>query len=224
MNLSRMIIRLALAGAFALAGAGLASPARAGSVCFLITADTTGLAGTSGFLDLQMNPSTTLASPSVTATVTEVSTDGTLGSTTITTGVTGSFSSTPAVMNNMSYSELQQTFTYGTTLSFEITLSGSEINPSTVQPFSGTMLTFALEDSTQTGLNAGPLNGEAVDLNVNQTVAPNVSTQTYGPASGNYPTVTITPCAAVPEPSSMILMGLGLGAVIAVGRSRRPRS
>ena len=224
MKCYRMGMRLALAGALALASIGLASPARAGSVCYLVTADTTGLSGTSGFLEVQMNASAAPLSASVTATISEVSTNGTLGSTTInTTGVTGSFSSTPAVMDNTTFGDLQQNFTYGTTLSFEITLSGSEINPSALQPFTGTVLSFALEDNTQTGLNSGPLFGEAVNLFVNQSIAPNVQAVAYAPTPGAYPVVTLGPCAVVPEPSSVILMGLGAGAVLAFGRYRRSR-
>ncbi len=229
MKCNRMSMRLALAGALALAGLGLASPARAGSVCYLVTADTTGLSGALGFLDVQLSASTVLASPTVTATITDVSTDGTLGSVAFNNAATGSFSNTPLSIDNVANantfpSELQQNFTYGTTLSFEVTLSGSEINPTSNQPFTGTIFTFTMQDANGNGLSQGPLTGEAVALYVNPTPPlSNVMLNTYGPASGGYPTVTAVPCSVVPEPSSAVLLGLGAGAVLAFGRSRRPR-
>lgn len=207
--------------ALALAVLGLVGPARAGSVSYLVTANTTGRLSDAGFLELQLNPSTPPASATVTATISNFSSDGSLGSVSINTGVTGSFSSTPAVMDNTTLGDLQQNFTYGKTLSFELTLSGSEINNTTSGVYTGTILTFILEDSGQNGLNTGPLAGEAVDIYVNPNGAgTGLMVDTYPPASGNYPSVTVSPFGVVPEPSSVILLGLGAGAVLVFGRRR----
>ena len=233
MNCYRMGIRISLALAFALAGAVLANPARAGSVCYLVTADTSGISGTPGFLEAQLSASMVLTSPTVTATISNFSSPGgTLGSVSYNNGVTGSFSDPPATMNNTptngSPADLQQNFSYGSTFSFEVTLSGSEIGNTSSGASTGTIFSFFLEDQNGNYLSNGPPfsgGGQAFDIFVNPSGAgTGTLVDNYGPLNSNGPTVTITPCAAVPEPSSMILMGLGLGAVVVIRRSRGQRS
>ncbi len=241
MTVKRPIPIIASIALLAFACAGGPSPARAGSVSYLVTIDTTGLAGQSGYLEAQLSAAAPPSSASVTATIQNVVSDATPGPVTFAVGdVSGSFSSTPLVLGNDNagsaipgLSDLQQSATYGTSLDFKLTIAGSEVNGGSGVPFTGTVFTFLLEDASQNGLNQGPLAGEAFDIYVNPggslTVTPNdpyVSggpVPGYAPASGNYPTVTIAPyTASIPEPSSIVL--LGLGAVIALGRFRRHRA
>ncbi len=236
MVVNRSIPIVASIGLLAFACAGGLSPARAGSVSYLVTVNTTGGAGQSGFLDAQLAAAAPPASASVTATISNYSSDATAGPVTSAVGdVSGSFSSTPLILGNDNagsaipgLSELQQMGTAGTFLSFKLTLAGSEVNGGAGVPFTGTVFTFLLEDSTQTGLNQGPMAGEAFDIFVNPggslTVTPNDPyiagglVPGYAPASGDYPQVTIAP-ATVPEPTTVVLLGMGVGAV-AWGRWR----
>jgi hypothetical protein len=243
-SLRKNLLMVAMMGALSWAVAGWTSAARAGSLSYLVTVDSTGISGLTGFLETQLATAAAPATASVTATISSVLTDGTLGAVTINTGdVTGSFSSTPLTLSNdngsavpPNLSDLQQAFTYGTSLSFVLTLSGSEVmsgNPAT--PFTGTVFAFILEDANQNGLNSGPLYpGEAFDIYVNPSggtlmVAPNDPYLAGGPVpgyppatGGPYPGVTISPFSAVPEPSSVML--LGLGTLFLFGRWSRPRS
>ncbi len=226
---NRSIPIVAAVGLLAFACAGGPSPARAGSVSYLVTVDTTGGAGNAGYMYAQLSAAAPPASASVTATISNYSSDATAGPVSIAVGdVKGSFSSTPLVLGNDNagsaipgLSELQQMGTAGTFLSFTLTLSGSEVNGGSGVPFTGTVFTFLLEDSGQNGLNKGPLAGEAFDIFVNR--GGSLTVMEYGPASGNYPQVTISP-AAIPEPASVVLLGLGLGAVVAVGHLRHRRA
>ena len=247
MSTRRIASSIAMALFLTFAGAGGLSPARAGSVSYLVTVDSTGIAGLSGFLEAELATAAAPASPSVTATIGTVSTDGSPGAVTISTPgvVSGSFSSTLTMTNNNAsvvppnLSDFQQAFTYGTTLSFVLTLSGSEVmSGSPTTPFTGTVFSFILEDANQNGLNSGPLYpGEAFDIYVNPSggslmVAPNDPYLAGGPVlgfppatGGPYPAVTIAPyTASVPEPSSVVLLGLGLGAVAVIGRFSRRRA
>jgi hypothetical protein len=241
MLMNRSIPIVASLGLLAFACAGGRSPARAGSVSYLVTVDTTGGEGQTGYLEAQLASAAPPASASVTATISNYSSNATAGPVTFAVGdVSGSFSSTPLVLGNDNagsalpgISDLQQMGTAGTYLSFTLTIAGSEVNGGSGVPFTGTVFTFLLEDSTQAGLNTGPTAGEAIDIYVNPggslTVTPNDPylaggpVPGYAPASGNYPQVTISP-AAIPEPASVVLLGLGLGAVAVVGRLRKRRA
>ena len=65
--------------------AGWPSAAQAGSLSYLVTVDSTGIAGTSGFLEALLATSAPPVSPTVTATISSESTDGVLGAVTIST-------------------------------------------------------------------------------------------------------------------------------------------
>jgi hypothetical protein len=242
MFVDRSIRIVASIGLIACACAGGASSARAGSVSYLVDVNTTGLAGQAGYLDAQLAAAAPPVSSTVTVTIQNVASDATPGPVTSAVGdVSGSFSNTPLVLGNDNagssipgLSELQQTGTYGTFISFTLTISGSEVNGGPSVPFTGTVFSLILEDSTQTGLNQGPMAGEAFDIYVNPggslTVTPNDPyiaggpVPGYAPASGNFPSVIISPAAVVPEPSGVALLSLGLGAVAVFGRFRTRRA
>jgi PEP-CTERM motif len=236
-NIVDMYVRcIASVGLLSLVCAGGPSLARAGSVSYLVTVDTTGGNGLPGFLDAKLASAAPPVSASVTAMISNYSSDATAGPVTIAVGDhSGSFSSTPLVLGNDSagsaipnQSELQQMGIAATFLSFTLTLSGSEVNGGGGVPFTGTVFTFLLEETSGIGLNQGPLAGEAFDVYLNPdgslTVTPNDPYQAdgpvsgYAPAIGAYPQITIS---AVPEPSSKVLLGVGLGVIAACGRWRR---
>jgi len=224
-----------------LAGGAGVTEALAGSVSYQVDINTTGGAGQSGFLDAQLATAAPPATASVTVTIADYSSNATAGPVTFTAGdVSGSFSSTPLVLANDNaassipgLSALQQMGTAGTFLSFRLTVAGSEVNGGSGVPFTGTVFSFVLEDSNQTGLNTGPLLGEAFDIYVNPggsvTVAPNDPyvaggpVPGYAPASGQYPQVIISP-VAIPEPSSIVLLSIGAVAVAVAGCRRKRRA
>jgi hypothetical protein len=212
----KIIASAALAGLLALAG--LQAPAQGGTMSYTVTADTAGLSGTLGYIEFSMSPSTP-AGVTVTADITAYTSDGIPGAISPPIGdVTGSLPG-PLVLDNAQYSDYQQGLTYWTTLTFQLTLSGSDVgNPSAV---SGTDFSILLEGPTGQGLNTGTA-GAAVDF----YFPPLGGTETVvvsPPAAGSYPTVTLSAPAA-PEPSSVVLLGLGLGSVVAFGRRRTKRA
>ena len=83
-----------------------------------------------------------------------------------------------SVARQRQYSDYQQALTYGTTITFELTISGTDVgNPNAV---SGTDFSILLEDSTGKGLNTGTA-GAAVDF--------------YFPPLGGTQTVVVSPPA-----------------------------
>ena len=72
--------------------------------------------------------------------------------------------------------------------------------------FTGTEFTLTIYDASGTTEPAPLL------VNPTGTVDGTVGTSTSGPQ------VTVTSLSSVPEPSSMMLLGLGLGAVVVAGR------
>jgi PEP-CTERM motif len=212
--------------------ASLPTPAPAGMVGYTVTVDTTGLFGLPGNLETQLSAATAPVTPSVTATIDNVATDGVFGATSTTGDVTGAFNSTPLVLDNASvtpypgFSDFAQAFTYGTSLSFNLTLSGSDIGSANS---SGTVFVFILEDANYTGLNNGPLVGEAFDIYVNPdgsvNVTPNQPTTSpvpgYDPTNPGGPVVTIGPQIATPEPASALLLGFGAAGLGGFGYRRK---
>ena len=144
---------IAIVGSIVLVGFACAlgsCPARAGSTSYTVTVDTTGLSGGAGYLEAELAASSPPGSASVAATISNLSSNVTPGAVTYDAGdVTGLFSSTPLVLANDNagssvpgLSDLQQAITYGTFLSFTLTLSGSEVNGGSSVPFTGTVSPF----------------------------------------------------------------------------------
>jgi hypothetical protein len=222
----RKILSLGLALLLALAAAGYFNPARAGSVTYEIKADTSGLIpGPGGLLDISLNPSYPAGPPpSVSVDVFNPITDGTVipGTATPISGTAaGDLTTAGGVTanNTQPMNELTQAFTVGSFFDVFVTLSGSEIGPGAVGPFSGTVFSLSIFDSG-TGM-------EGAQLTVNPNVGPNgmpIIDGTVGIATtGPQVVVILVGPSSVPEPSSIVLLGLGGVALVAIGRSRRKR-
>ena len=117
------------------------------------------------------------------------------------------------IANSTGFNDALQPFTYGTTISFELTISLSATSSA------GTTFSFYFLDSNFGGYSTGP-SGEALDITVYSPS--NVATSIYGPTTGGT-TPSVTVSSAVPEPSGVVLLGVGVAATAAWGRRRARR-
>ncbi len=187
------------------------SPARAGSttMAYEIQIDSTkaGLAqGSNGLLDIQLNPSTVPSSANVLATVSNVSTDLTLGSPMATGDASGQLqpgtSDKVTLDNGKSYNDLNQTAILPAGSYLDVLVAITVTDP-TATGSSGTAFFLSLYDSNTSDPAANATFTVQADGSVTQSM-------TAG--------VTIT---SVPEPSTLAMLGLGLSVIAMVGRRRR---
>jgi len=209
--------------------------AQAGSITYLVTVDTTLLDTQYGYLDFQFNPGGGSALPA-TATVTNFLTDGILNPSDLnnsTSGdVTNSLPGTPAnpltidngVNNNSGFNDYFEGFTYGTSIGFDLTLSGAAVNNSGTSPLAldGSSFAFSLYDSTGTipQLTTDP-NGSVLTINVNVNGTTSVETFPQS-SSDNTPVASAPPLqSSVPAPPSIVLFILGIPAGLVYWRRSR---
>jgi len=210
--------------------AALAAPlAIASPVTYSVTVDTSSLAlpppAQYGYIDMQFNPATTPGQQGATATVSNFLTDGSLNASDSNNfaqgSTTGSLAPLQSVVfqNSTSTNEYFEGLTFGTTISFDLTLDGSMIEsangsggPTTFfldflnSSMSSYLLTNDPSGSTPLGFYVGYL-----------TINPDGSvTTTENPsAGGGASAVTFTPLGSSggstsPEPSTWLLLSAGL--------------
>jgi PEP-CTERM motif len=220
--IDRRLFAFAVAMCFTAVCPGLFNPVEAGSVTFEILADTSGLTpGPGGLIDISLNPAFPPGSASVSASVFDPTTDGTLGAATPISGTATGDLTTPggvSANNTQSANELTQNVTVGSFFDVFVTLSGSEVGPGAVGPFSGTVFSLIVFDS-----GTGHV---AVQLTVNPNVGANgnpIIDGTVGIMTSG-PQVMVNQQSSVPEPSSVSLLSLGLGAVVVISRRRKRRA
>jgi len=183
----------------------------AGPVTYQVSVNTSALDGQSGNLDFQFNPGG-LGSEPATATVTNFQTlAGILSQPAMLTGdASGSLPGTLTLNNGTAYNDVFQKFSYGSSFDFALTLSG----PALDSPGGSSGSSFALSLYDAAGLT--PLlttdpNGSVLTVNLN--VSGTTSVLTFPQSSTNS-----TPAASVssvPEPSSLVLFGLGVLGLLA---------
>ncbi len=220
MNL-RKIVTTALAVVLFVAAGGHLRQAHAGLVIYEIMVDTSGLiAGPGGQVDIQLTSNVSQTSPTVLAQVNQTSTDGTLGSVTSTSGNAMGDLTTPVGVttdNTESANALQQSFTVASFFDVFVALSGSEIGPGATGSFSGSVFSLSVHDSGSNSAGATLTVNPNVDSDGKPIVDGTVGITTSGP------NVQVIPVLSVPEPSGVVLMGLGLAGVVGLVRRRRSR-
>ena len=200
-----------------------ASAATASPISFHVDVNTAPLIGSLAgpfAIDFQLTDgSGTLAAPNtVTLSHFVFGGGGTIGAPSLSGGAAGDLSSTVVLTDSGAFlNEFFQAFTPGTTLSFDLTMTSNVDPGSTPDAFSMAILDGSLANLPTTGL------GDSLLLvNIGSTSLGLDDVHTFvstGPAG-----VAATALAAVPEPASLFLLGVGLLGVAARWRQRRARS
>jgi hypothetical protein len=179
----------------------LAQSAQADS--FNITVNTSGLQGTSGYLDFQFNPGNT-PFDAASATITGFTTDGTLGAALPNIGdVSGALPGQVVINNTDVLNEYTQGVTYGSFFDVTVNLTIPAVSGTAV---GGSSFTLDVEDSDFNSL-LGSFPAVEIDLDAT-TGQPSVTNNTDGAAS----------VVATPEPDSLWLMGLGFAGLVVARR------
>ncbi len=222
----------------------LTEPAFGNTLTFIITVNTASVSGTTGYMDLGLDPGS-IGALGVTADISNFS-GATLSTNTTTTGtvtgtnlyfVDGNVSTTPAsapillsatntltMVNSDPNNELTQALNFGSSLTFDLMLFGPGVNQSgSAGGTSGTIFTLSFLNDPQTAylLSSDPT-GSTTSLwatNVISIDNTGVVTWVDNPGPGGGPADgTITP---TPEPSSQLLVPISAGLLILDTKKRR---
>jgi len=184
-----------------------APAANASSFTFDVVVNTTALIGNSGapfYLDFQLNEgSGPLGNNSVAVSNFDFGVGGSsVGAPSTFGGASGSLTSSVMLADSSFFNELFQQFTPGNDLHFRVTLTG---NPDTVSPVTPDLFAFGILDNT---LGNIPTTGEGDSLllvNINKT---NLGLGDIRTGASTSPAGVTA--AAVPEPTTLLLLGTGL--------------
>jgi hypothetical protein len=195
--------------------AGFASSALADTL-YIVTVDTSTIQGTAGSLDIEFNPGNLGTAQDASLGVLVFASDGTLAGSPQTMGdVTGALPGTLTFDNQMAFNDYFEGFTYGTTLTFDVSLSGPAIDSPDGLSTSGSQFVFSMfSDAAGTvpALTTDSTFGIAFTIDVNLDGSTSVT--------DNSMQTTIAPS---PEPGTLALFGSGI-ALCAVLRLRRSGS
>jgi hypothetical protein len=183
--------------------------ASASPITYDVTVNTSSFAGTTGSLDFQFNPGP-LVTQVASLQILDFTSDGmlvvnSLPSPQLTGDVSGDLSSVVTFDNSTQYNDYFEDFTYGTTLSFEVSLYGPAVSSPDGVSTSGSIFAFSMFSDpfgTIPALTTDTTDGFAATLDLNldgTTAATDSSTET-----------SIVSSAATPEPSSLLLLATGL--------------
>lgn len=204
-----MLQRISLIAAFCFA---LASSAQADVITYMITVNTASQLGDAGSLDLQFNPGG-LLSQAADLSILNFSTDGSLSGPVLTGDASGALPGTVLFDNGSSFNDYFTGFTYGTTLTFDVLLSGPALRSPDGVSTSGSTFAFSMFSDAAGSvpvLTTDTTDGFAVTVNVNldgSTTLTNSSTETG--------------ISVVPEPATLPLFSIALAALAGFVRFRR---
>ena len=197
-------------------GVALATP-----ITYEVTVNTSSILGTTGSLDLNFNPGP-LVTQAAPLQILDFTSDGTLaGNCPCGTGdVSGQLPSTLTFDNGTAFNDYFDNFTFGSTLSFDVTLYGPALSSPNGIASSGSTFAFSMFSDvlgTIPALTSDTTDGfaftAAVNLDGTTTVDDSSSQTTIVAETG--------PSAATPEPNSFILLVSGI-ASLALARKAIP--
>ena len=196
-----MYKKMIAAGLFAL----LASTSAPASTWY-VNVDTSLLNGQTGYLDFQFLPGD-VSAPSATATVAAFTSAGTTltPSPTLTGDVIGGLNSAVILGNSQFFNDLLQGFTFGTNLSFSVSLDLPI--PSLDPMVSGTAFSLSFYDTSYNSLLADPIWGAALVLDLKGSGVAEVL------AKSNTVFLSTTAPVPVPLPGSIGLLLVGISAL-----------
>ena len=190
-----------------------ATLAVADPITYIVTVDSSSITGTTGSLDFQFNPGP-LTTQAASLQILNFNSDGSLGGSPSLTGdVGGALPATLTFDNGTQYNDYFEDFTYGTTLSFEVSLYGPALSSPDGVSTSGSVFAFSMFSDpagTIPALTTDTVDGFAATADVNldgTTTVTDPSTQT-----------TVDSSTVIPEPSSLLLLATGLSGLAAMFR------
>jgi hypothetical protein len=199
-----------------------ASITSAEPITYDVTVNTSSISGTAGSLDFQFNPGPLVTQAASVEILDFMSDGGMLVGSPVTMGdVTGALpgTSTSGVtfVNDTAFNDYFQGFTYGSTLSFQVSLFGPALSTPDGVSTSGSMFAFSMFSDaagTMPVLTSDTVNGFAFTIDVNldgTTTVTNCSPQT------TIPTTTVTNCSpqTTPEPNTLSLLAVSIGLCLA---------
>jgi hypothetical protein len=179
-----------------------------------VAINTSSITGTAGSLDFNFNPGP-LLTQAASLQILNFSSDGSLkASPTLTGDVSGALAATVTVDNGTPFNDYFQGFTFGSTLSFQVSLFGPALSSPDGLSTSGSTFAFSMFSDaagTKPVLTTDTANGFAFLANVN--------------LDGTTTAISFVPTAAAPEPSSLRLFGAAIVlAVVVLRRERRSKA
>jgi hypothetical protein len=184
----------------------------ANAITYEVAVNTSSISGITGSLDFNFNPGP-LVTQTASLQILNFSSGGVLGgSPSLTGNVTGGLPSTLTFNNGTAFNDYFQGFTFGSTITFAVSLFGPALSAPDGVSTSGSTFAFSMfsdAGGTTPALTNDTTNGFAFTVDVNldgTTTATNFSPET-----------TLTPVSAVPEPCSLLMLASGL-ALIGVAR------
>lgn len=185
-------------------------------ITYAITVDTTSITGTAGSIDFNFNPGP-LITQAASLQILGFSTDGTLAGNQVLTGdASGALPATVTFDNGTGFNDYFEGFTYGSTLSFDVSLYGPALSSPDGTSTSGSTFAFSMFSDaagTMPVLTTNTTNGFAVIIDVNldgTTTGTNFSTQT-----------SISTSSVTPEPSTLLLVSIAGAVIMSFIRIRR---
>jgi hypothetical protein len=196
----------------------LVAAASANPIIYHVTVGTSSISGTAGSLDFNFDPGP-FVTQSASLQLLDFTSDGTLaGACPCGTGdISDQLPATVTFDNGTSFNDYFDDFTFGTTLSFDVSLYGPALStPDGVSTSDSTFAFSMFSDAAGTipALTTDTTDGFAFTILVNLDGSTTVTN--YSPQTGVSPQTN-----AVPEPSGLILVGMGMTVILGVSRLRR---